>query len=112
MITNCQKEKKRNNPIHAIMPNFRKNDIYIYIYAKKDKTGSQNPTRQTRHSWRMGRQNGEGNEMRKRERERERERKLPKRKTNHDKGRKKCDARIMMNTCQSWSLQQQQQQLV
>jgi hypothetical protein len=72
MITNCQKEKKRNNPIHAIMPNFRKNDIYIYIYAKKDKTGSQNPTRQTRHSWRMGRQNGEGNEMRKRERERER----------------------------------------
>ncbi len=46
------------------MPNFRKNDIYIYIYAKKDKTGSQNPTRQTRHSWRMGRQNGEGNERR------------------------------------------------
>jgi hypothetical protein len=72
------------------MQNFRKNYyIYISIFAKKDETGSQNPTRQTRHSWRIGRQKWEGNERRKkRETEREREKIAPKKKqTTRKEGR-------------------------
>jgi hypothetical protein len=56
MITNCQKGKKRNNPIHAIMQNFRKNIIYIYIYLfLQRKTigdrGIQQDRQDTRGEW-------------------------------------------------------------
>jgi hypothetical protein len=59
------------------------------IFAKKEETGSQNPTRQTRHSWRIGRQKWEVNEIRKKKENRDRERKLPpkKNKPRERKGR-------------------------
>jgi hypothetical protein len=70
------------------MQNFRKK--YMSIFAKKEETGSQNPTKQTRHSWRIGRQKWEVNEMRKerdRETEAERENCPKKKQTTRKEGR-------------------------
>jgi hypothetical protein len=81
MITNCQKEKKETTQFMQLCKTSERIIIYISLYLqRKTRRDPQNRTKQTRHSWRIGRQKWEGNEMRKKKRDRDTERKLPKKK--------------------------------